>query len=124
MNPNEVDFITSLYDYEDGYASPYSATIDEDFDSSASEDCELASSGEEAEEVDPFMYCSARYFAFTRSTYDLMLRDFSGQVKVTFETLSVVARGAPLNLHERRRMKSRLMLRNKNAIYLKAFPNL
>ena len=70
------------------------------------------------------MYCSAKYFAFTRGTYDLMLKGLSGQVKVTFETLSVVARGAPLNLHERRRMKSRLMLRNKNAIYLKAFPNL
>ena len=124
MNPNEVDFITSLYDSEDGYASPYSATIDEDSDSSASEDCESASSGEEAEEVDPFMYCSARYFAFTRGTYDLMLKDLSGQVKVTFDTLSAVARGAPLNLHAWRRMKSRLTLRNENTIYLKASPHL
>ena len=78
MNPNEVDFITSLYDSKDGYLSPYSATIDEDSDLSASEDCESASSGEEAEEVYSFMYCSARYFAFTRGTYDLMLKDLSG----------------------------------------------
>ena len=106
MNPNELYFITSLYDYEDGYASPYSATIDEDMDSSISEYYESASSEEEAEEVDPFMYCSTRYFAFTIGMYDLMLKDLSGQVKVTFETLSAVARGAPLNLHAWRRMKS------------------
>ena len=34
------------------------------------------------------MYYSARYFVFTRGTYDLMHKDLSGQVKVTFETLS------------------------------------
>ena len=123
MNPNELDFITSLYDSEDGYASPYSATIDEELDSSTSEDSESGSSEEEAEEVDPFMYCSTRYFAFTRGTYDLMLKDLSGQVKVTFETLRSVARGAPLNLHAWRRMKSHLTLRNENTIYLKASPH-
>ena len=53
-----------------------------------------------------------------------MLKDLSGQVKVMFETLSAVARGAPLNLHSWRRMKSCLTLRNENAIYLKASPYL
>ena len=38
MNPNDVDLITSLYDLEDGYVSPYSATIDEELDSSASDE--------------------------------------------------------------------------------------
>ena len=124
MNPNEIDLITSLYDSEDGYASPYSATINDDLDSSTSEDYESTSSEEEAEEVDPFMYCSARYIAFTRGMYDLMLKDLLGQVKVTFEILSTLARGAPLNLHAWRRMKSRLTLMNENAIHLKASPHL
>ena len=138
MNPNEVDSIASLYDPEDGYASQYSATIDEELDSCVSnevlvwptfdEECDswviFIQPQREEEEVDPLMYCSTRYFVFTRGTYDLMVKDWSGQVKVTFETLSVVARGAPLNLHERRRMKSRLMLRNENVIYLNALPNL
>ena len=124
MNPNEIDFITSLYDSEDGYASPYSATIDEDLDLSATKDYESASSKEEAKEVDSFMYCSVRYFAFTRDTYYLMLKDLLGQVKATFEILSTLARGAPLNLHAWRHMKSRLTLRNENAIHLKASPHL
>ena len=82
--PNVDDFITSLYDSEDGYASPYFATIDEELDSStcdevlawptSDEDCESSSSEREEDEVDPFMYCSARYFAFTRGMYDLMLK--------------------------------------------------
>ena len=38
MNPNDHDFIISLYDYEDGYASPYLATIDEELDTSASDE--------------------------------------------------------------------------------------
>ena len=46
--------------------------------------------------VNHFMYCSPRYFA----------------------------RGAPLNLHAWKRMKSRLMLRNESLIYIKASPNL
>ena len=88
-----------MYDSEDGYALPYSTTIDEELDSSTSEDCESASSEEEAREVDLFMYYSARYFAFTKGTCDLMLKDLSGQVKVKFEILSVIARGATLNLN-------------------------
>ena len=48
--------------------------------------------------MDPFMYFSPRYFAFTRDTYDLMLKDLLGLVKVAIETLKDVARGAPLNL--------------------------
>ena len=36
MNPDDHDFITSLYDSEDGYASQYSATIDEELDSCVS----------------------------------------------------------------------------------------
>ena len=39
------------------------------------------------------------------------------------ETLSDIVRGTPLNLHAWRRMKSRLMFGNENAIYLKASPN-
>ena len=70
------------------------------------------------------MYCSTRYFVFTRGTYDLMLKNVWGQVKLTFKTLSIGTRGAPLNLHAWRRMKSRLMLRNENVIYLNALPNL
>ena len=78
----------------------------------------------EDEVVDPFMYCSPKYFALTRGMYDLMIKDLSGQVKVTLETLCDVARGAPLNLHAWRRMKSRLVLGNAIAIYLKVSPNL
>ena len=69
MNANDHNFITSLYDSEDGYASSYSTTIDEKLDSSTSnevlasptsdKDCELSSS-EREEEVDPFIYCLAR----------------------------------------------------------------
>ena len=53
-----------------------------------------------------------------------MVKDLSGQVKVTLEALRDVARGAPLNLHAWRRMKSRLILGIVSAIYLKASPNL
>ena len=53
-----------------------------------------------------------------------MLKNVWGQVKLTFKTLSIGTRGAPLNLHAWRRMKSRLMLRNENVIYLNALPNL
>ena len=74
------------------------------------EDCESCLSKWEEGEVDPFMSRSPRYFAFTRDTYDLMLKDLSGEVKVTFETLCAVTRGAPLNLHAWSRIKSRLLL--------------
>ena len=53
-----------------------------------------------------------------------MINDLLGQVKVTLETLRDVARGAPLSLHAWRRMKSRLILGNESAIYLKASSNL
>ena len=53
-----------------------------------------------------------------------MPKDLLGQVTLTFETLSTVVRGAPLNLHAWRCMKSRLVLGNESAIYLKASPNL
>ena len=53
-----------------------------------------------------------------------MVNDLLGNIKVTLETLRDVARGAPLNLHAWRRMKSRLMVQNENGIYLKAYPNL
>ena len=96
-SPNDVDLITSLYHSEDGYVSPYSATIDEELDSSAfdevlawptlDEDRESCLFQWEEEEVDPLMYCLARYFVLTRGTYVLMLKDLSGEVKVTFETL-------------------------------------
>ena len=65
------------------------------------------------------MYCLARYFVLTRGTYDLMLKDLSGEVKV-----STVARGAPLNLHAWRCMKSLLLHRNVSVIYLKGSPHL
>ena len=68
MSPHDLDLITSLYDYEDGYVSSYSASHDEELDSS-----------EREEEVDPFTYYSTKYFTFTRGTYDLMLKDLSGQ---------------------------------------------
>ena len=42
----------------------------------------------------------------------------------TLEALRDVTRGAPLSLHAWRRMKSRLILGNESAIYLKASPNL
>ena len=116
MNSHDPDLITSLYDYEDAFASSYSTSFDEEL--------ELSSSKWEEEEVDPFMYYSAKYFAFARGTYALMRKDLLGQVKVTFETLSTVARGAPLNLDAWRCMKSHLMLGNEGAIYLKASPNL
>ena len=108
MNPNDVDLIMSLYDSKDGYTSPYSATIDKELNSSAfnevlawptsNEDRESWLYEWEEEEVDPFMYYSDRYFVFTRGTYDLMHKDLSGEVKVTFETLSAVTRVEPLNL--------------------------
>ena len=42
MNPHDQDLITSLYDYEDGYAfESYSTTFDEELESSASDE-ELA----------------------------------------------------------------------------------
>ena len=53
-----------------------------------------------------------------------MVTDSSGQVKVVIETLKDVTRGAPLNLKAWRHMKSKLMLGNESAIYLKASPNL
>ena len=53
-----------------------------------------------------------------------MPKDLLGQVTITFETLSTVTRGASLNLHAWRRMKSRLILGNEGAIYLKALHNL
>ena len=62
------------------------------------------------------MYCSAKYFSFTRGMYDLMVKDLSGQVKVTLEALRDVARGAPLNLHAWRHVKSSNMLGDENAI--------
>ena len=102
---------------------------DTSWSSNASEDefedpFESSDSDREDEAVDPFMYCSPRYFAFSRGTYNLMVKDLLGQVKVTLEALRDVARGAPLSLHAWRRMKSRLILGNESAIYLKASSNL
>ena len=48
---------------------------------------ESSNSNDEDEAVDPFMYCSARYFAFSTGTYDLMVKDLSRQVKVTLQAL-------------------------------------
>ena len=70
------------------------------------------------QEVDPFMYCSPWYLAFSRGVYDLMVKDLLGEVKVTLDALCDVARGAPLNLHAWRRMKSQLMLGNESAMHL------
>ena len=53
---------------------------------------ESLDSDRENEAVDPFMYCSPRYFAFSRGTYDLMVNDLSGQVKGTLEALHDVTR--------------------------------
>ena len=79
---------------------------------------------ETEDDVDPLMYCSPRYFAFNRGTYDLMVKDLSGIVKVTIENLKEVGKGAPLNLNAWRRMKSRLILGSESALYLKAEPKL
>ena len=56
-------------------------------------------SDREDEAVEPFMYCSPRYFALSRGTYDLMVKDLFRQVKVTLEALRDVSSGAPLSLH-------------------------
>ena len=74
---------------------------DTSWSSNASEDeleipFESLDSDREDEAVDPFMYCSPRYFAFSRGTYNLMIKDLLGQVKITLEALRDVARGAPL----------------------------
>ena len=79
---------------------------------------------ETEDDVDPLTYCSPRYFAFNRGTYDLMVKDLSGIVKVTIENLKEVGKGAPLNLNAWRRMKSRLILGSESALYLKVEPKL
>mgnify|MGYP006905983419 CR=1 FL=1 len=62
MNPHDLDLITSLYGYKDGFASSYSTLFNEKLESSASdEELELSSSEWEEEEVDPFMYYLAMY---------------------------------------------------------------
>mgnify|MGYP000615555853 CR=1 FL=1 len=48
---------------------------------------ESSNSNDEDEAVDPFMYSPARYFAFSRGAYDLMVKDLLGEVKVTLEAL-------------------------------------
>ena len=48
---------------------------------------ESSYSDHEDEAVDPFMYSPARYFAFSRGAYDLMVKDLLGEVKVTLEAL-------------------------------------
>ena len=61
---------------------------------------------------------------FTQDTYELMVKDLLGINKVMVEALKDVAKGAPLNLSAWRHLKSRLMLGNGSAIYLKASPKL
>ena len=70
------------------------------------------------------MYYSPNYVAFSRCTYGLMVKDLLEKVKVTLEALHDVARGAPLNFHAWRRIKSHLILGNESAIYFQASHNL
>ena len=46
--------------------------------------------------MDPFMFCSPRYFAFNEGTYGLTVKDLLGSVKFKVETLKDVAKGASL----------------------------
>ena len=59
------------------------------------------------------------YFAFNRDTHELMVKDLSGIVKVTIESLKDVANGVPLNLNTWKCMKSQLRPGNESAITLR-----
>ena len=60
--------------------------------------------------VDPLMFCSPRPFAFNQGTYEVMVKDLLGIIKVTVESSKDLAKGEPLNLNAWRCMKSRVML--------------
>ena len=63
MNPHDHDLITSLYDYEDGFASSYSTSFHEELESYTSdEELKLPSFEGVEEEVDPVMYCFGQVF--------------------------------------------------------------
>ena len=52
-----------------------------------------------ANDLDPLMYCSPRYFAFNQGIYELTIKDLLGIVKVMVQSFKGAAKDAPLNLN-------------------------
>ena len=60
---------------------PYSETLIESIDGQRSND--VVSD----DDLDPFMFCSPRYFSFNEGTYDLMVNDLLGHVKDHYDII-------------------------------------
>ena len=70
--------------------------------------------------LNPFIFCSSRFYAFDQGTYGFMVNDLLEVLKVTVDTLKGVNILSPLNLRDQMRIKSCLMVNNDNVIYLKS----
>ena len=98
---DETQFIFELeFELEDSLLD--SETSIESIDGQGSDDVDLE------DDLDP---CSPRYFALNEGTYDLMVKDLLGHIKVMIESLKEVAKGAPLIILAWRFKKARLMLK-------------
>ena len=114
---DETQFLfDSEFELEDSFSD--SETSNESTDGPGSDDVDIE------DDLDPFMFCSPRYFAFNEGTYKLMVNDLLGNIKVTIESLKETSKGAPLTILAWKRMKTQLMLKNEHELYLKFSPHL
>ena len=94
---DETKFLfESKFKLEDSF--PDSKTSNESIDAQGSDNIDTK------DDLDPFMFCSPRYFVFNEGTSDLMIKDLLGHVKITTEYLKEAAKGAPRTILGRVRL--------------------
>ena len=76
---DETKFLfESKFKLEDSF--PDSKTSNESIDAQGSDNIDTK------DDLDPFMFCSPRYFVFNEGTYNVMVKDLLGHIKVVIES--------------------------------------